>query len=203
MKALGLWPVRAELVWKETAVLREGRAELIHGRTFLSESHELSAEQPGHTPAAHDTTLVRPRKPCSVTGPPPREPHSLQGEHGFLLRFPKMSLSSAPLSRPLVDGACPRVVGTQRGRPVALGTLPSGGRALPRGRAKCRGRGAPEVRQLLRPHCKELQGGSRVPRPRGAGPGASGCPSGATGALVLAEPESMAWSSCASLPSPN
>ena len=74
-----------------------------------------------------------------------------------------MSLSSAPLSRPLVDGACPRVVGTQRGRPAALGTLPSGGRALPRGRAKCRGRGAREVRQLLRPHCKVLQGAAGFP----------------------------------------
>lgn len=62
MKALGLWPVRAELVWKETAVLQEGRAELIHGRTFLSESHELSAKQPGHTPASHDTRACQTQK---------------------------------------------------------------------------------------------------------------------------------------------
>ena len=39
-----------------------GGAELIHRRTFLSESHELSAEQPGHTPAAHDTRACQTQK---------------------------------------------------------------------------------------------------------------------------------------------
>lgn len=203
MKAPGLWPVRAELVWKETAVLQEGRAELIHGRTFLSESHELSAEQPGDAPAAHDTRACRTQKALLSYGAAAPRASQPAGEHGLLFRFLKMSLSSAPLSRPLVNGACPRVVGTQRGHPEALGTRPPGGRALPRGRAKCRGGGAPEVRQLLRPRCKVLQGGSRVPRPRGAGPGASRCPSAATGALVLAAPESVDWSSCASLLSPD
>ena len=39
-----------------------GQSRANSGRTFLSKSHELSAEQPGVTLAAHDTRACQPQK---------------------------------------------------------------------------------------------------------------------------------------------
>lgn len=174
-----------------------GQSRANSGRTLPSKSHGPSAKQPGVTRPLTTPALVRPRKPCSVPWLPPREPHSLPAEHGLPFHF--LKTSSAPLSRPPVDGACPTVVGTWHGHPSAPGTQPPGGRALPRSRAKCTDRGAPEVRQPLQPRCKTVHGGSRVPRPQGTEAGGSGCPSRAAEALVLAPPKSMDWSSRAPL----
>ena len=94
-----------------------GQSRANSGRTLPSKSHGPSAKQPGVTRPLTTPALVRPRKPCSVPWLPPREPHSLPAEHGLPFHF--LKTSSAPLSRPPVDGRHMAWTSLSPGHPAA------------------------------------------------------------------------------------
>ena len=200
----GLLDHRAELVWKETVVLQDGRAELIQGGHFcLSHTSYQPSNQESPWPLT-TPALVRPRKLCSVMWPPPREPHSLLGEHSLLFHFQKLSLSSTPLSRPPVYGACPRVVGTRSGHlwPRAPGHLVE---ALSREAGPNAWAGVPPRSDSHSGLASKWpKGAAGFPAHRALGQEGVGVHPGLQGRWSLLRPKakSMDWSSCASLSSP-
>ena len=134
----------------------------------------------------------------------PSHPHSLPGEHSLLFHFQKLSLSSAPLSRPPVYGACPRVAGTGRGhlRPRAPGRLvealsqEAGPNARPRVPLRSDGHSGLAS--------EWPKGAAGFPAHRALGQEGVGVHPGLQGlwSLLCPKAKSMDWSSCASLLSP-